>query len=321
MIHLFRLLSSLLIALAILSMLSFFMAKYQILDPQEQERLKLGKTFWKWNYSDHITPSIHYIEKGSGSSHIILIHGFRANTYTWRHLIDPLAQSGFHVWALDLVGYGYSDKPELEYKFDLFLQQISDFMKEKKIEKAHFVGGSMGGGICLGMAVFQPQKVESLTLISALGYEMDLPLSASIIKNLSFLWGPFLGPNMVRKGLQQLVYSKDSITDEQINAYCLPYYFPGGSSAALSTLKNFDNDKLKELSQKYQQIDHPLLLVWGKEDPLIPIEHFDNFCRDFPHAEIVLFQQCGHIPHEEKPEEVTSSILSFVQHIKPRKGL
>lgn len=310
--HLLRLLGSFLIAILILSTISSVMEQFQILDPSEQARLKEGKTFWNWVLPDGKTSAIHYIEKGHGSKNVILLHGFRANTYTWRHLLDSLAEGGFHVWALDLIGFGFSDKPDVPYDFELFKRQIVDFMRDNKIDKAHFVGSSMGGGISLGMAAYHSEKVESLTLLCALGYPFDLPLYISIGKHLKILWAPFVGPSVIRNGLEELVYSKAMIDDELVQAYFLPYRFPGGASSAVSTLKNFDNQKLIDLTKYYKGIGCPVLVIWGEHDKLIPRSHFDYFCRDFPHAKKLLLEKCGHIPHEEKPHEVRAAILDFL---------
>lgn len=316
---LLRLIGSFLIACLLLSLISFVIVQYQILPIQEQIQLKKNKTYWDWitPHNNH-TASIHYIEKGSGPHHVLFLHGFRSNTYTWKHLLDPLERAGFHVWALDLIGYGFSDKPDTEYNLDLFIHQIEDFMKDKGILSAHLIGSSMGGGLALSMAVYYPHRVNSLTLIGALGYPLDLPLYISIGRHLSQLWSPFLGPTMIRKNLEQIVYQKETISDEQVYAYSLPYWFPGGASAALSTLKNFDNSRLVSLSECYSEINRPVLIIWGAHDKLIPIEHYEHFCQDFPHAHKILLKECGHIPQEEKPAETREAIIAFLKQIQEK---
>lgn len=279
--------------------------------PEQQIQLKEGKTFWTWN-SPAGNQSIHYVEKGTGSKHIILIHGFRAYSYTWRHLVEPLAQAGFHVWAIDMIGYGLSDKPEASYKPDFFLKQIKAFMDDHAISQAHFIGNSMGGGLSLCMALSYPQYINSLTLISALGYPLELPFYVRLCKDIDGIWPPFLGPTMIRKGLEQIVYHKEVITDEQVQAYALPYRLPGGSESALNTLRNFDNQILKLMRSGYKNVQCPVLIIWGDQDQLIPLEHYHHFCRDFPFAQKQLLKDCGHIPQEEQPEEVKNQIIKFL---------
>lgn len=300
------------VAFLILDLAATAMHYFQLLDPKEQQLLKEGKTFWTWD-RERGSHSIHYLEKGEGSKHVILIHGFRANTYTWKALLEPLTEAGFHVWALDLLGFGFSDKPNTNYNIELFLEQIEAFMAHKKIPHAHFIGSSMGGGLSLWTALNMPNNVDSLTLIDALGYPLDLPLYLSIGKHFNQLWTPFLSETMVRKGIEDLVFHKDSIKDEQVEAYSLPYRFPGGAEAALYTLRSFDNQKLHDIHPRYaKEIKCPVLLIWGDNDTLIPLPHYDQFCNDFPHAHKHLIRNCGHLPHEEKPEEVRNIILFFL---------
>lgn len=311
-----RFIGSFIIACVILSFLSYITVELQILSVDEQERLKNGKTFWMWRTPQGKLAAIHYNEKGSGSNHIVLIHGFRGNNYTWRYLLDPLAEAGFHVWSIELVGFGFSDKPEIQYTYDLFIRQIESFMAEHDIPNAHFIGSSLGGGLSLTMALWNQPNVLSVTLLNALGYPFDPPLYITIGKHLSLLWSPFMGPSMIRKGLEQTIFDKDSITDEQVQAYTTPYYFPGGAAAALSTIKNFDNERLKEMSLEYKNLKIPLLIIWGNDDPILPKDHFNYFCNDFPEAKKMLIDNCGHLPHEEKPKEVSRAIIDFLSPLK-----
>ena len=317
MLKVFRSIAYFVLLCIILNVLSFFVVKIQILTPAEQLQLRQGKTFWPWNMHNGETADIHYTEKGTGSNHIVLIHGFRSNTFTWRHLEDPLAQAGFHVWSIDLLGYGFSDKPNVNYNFDLFTDQINAFIENHDISKAHFIGNSMGGGLGLNLALRYPEKIHSLILISALGYPLDLPFHVLASKYFSTLLGPFTGPSIIRSGLEQIVYQKDSVSDEQVHAYTIPYYLPGGFEATLSTIKNFDNQQVAEISKRYSEIQCPLLIIWGEKDPLIPIDHFNQFRHDFPTAQTLLIAECGHIPQEEKPEQTLNTILSFMHSLTP----
>jgi pimeloyl-ACP methyl ester carboxylesterase len=307
-------------ALLTLSLVAIF--TFMGSDPLDEEahlELKKGKLFWQWN-SPYGVLSTHFIEAGSGDQHILFIHGFRAHTFTWRHLIDPLVKSGYHVWSIDLMGYGLSDKPyHLPYDTDFFLHQIIAFMKAKGIASAHVAGNSMGGGIALKLALEEPSKVRSLTLISALGYPLKLPLYLAIARHITDLWPPFLGPTMVRNSLKQVIYKLENLSDEQVEAYNLPYRLPGGSHATLATLKSYDNEKLYKLCQRYSEIYQPLLIIWGEFDSLIPIHHFKKFKKDFPAAETLLIKDCGHIAQEEEPEQVVAAMTKFLSKQQDHK--
>ena len=147
----------------------------KIIPEENIQQLKQGKTFWQWSKGSS-TLDVHYVEAGKGDNHIVLLHGFRAHTYTWNEIIHKLADAGMHVWAVDLIGFGLSDKPsEISYDQTLFTDQIRSFMKAKAIDKAHLVGNSMGGTVALNVTLQEPELVASITLINALGYELKMP--------------------------------------------------------------------------------------------------------------------------------------------------
>lgn len=305
--------------LGIVAIALFVVTEIRILDPEEQQKLKEGKSFWEWP-SDYGPLNMHYIEKGQGSNHIIFLHGFRSHSYTWKDLIDPLADAGYHVWAIDLVGFGLSDKPEAaNYNVDFFRDQVDAFMQAKGIAKMHMVGNSMGGGLALILALAHPHQIQSLVLLNALGYPLEMPLYLYLAKHASQFWAPFLGPTMVRLCLKQIVYHPDQVTDEQVEAYSLPYRFPGGITASISTLQRFDNQRLAEMCCQYASLStSPILIIWGDHDNLIPVSHYEKFLKDFPHADKVLINQCGHIPQEENPQAVLAAILPFLEKASKR---
>lgn len=290
-------------------------ADLEILNPEEQERIKRGARFWEWD-SPYGPLSMHYVERGTGSKHIFLIHGFRAHTYTWRYLIDPLAKAGFHVWAIDLIGYGLSDKPDyIPYHLDSFTEQVESFMNAKGISEAHLIGNSMGGGVALNFAILHPHRAKSITLLNALGYPVEMPLYLSIGRHFSQIWTPFLGPTVIRCCLKRIVCQSECVSDEQVEAYCLPYRFPGGATATLLTLRQFDSSHLLKISEHYPHLPHPTLVIWGDHDTLIPISHYEKFVKDFPSPHHVLIPNCGHIPQEEAPEQTLQAILPFLKKI------
>jgi pimeloyl-ACP methyl ester carboxylesterase len=286
------------------------------LNPNEIEAMKEGKSFWTWPSPDG-SYSMHYVERGQGKKHIILVHGFAAHSYTWRHFISPLTNAGYHVWSLDLIGFGLSDKPkQAPYGLEFFLSQMEDFMKAHGIEEAHFVGNSMGGGLSLGMAIFHPRRVKSLTLIDALGYPLDLPFALSAGKNMGSILKPFIDRNTVRFMLKQIVYDRQTITEEQVDAYTIPFQMPGGTEAALAILSGFDNRILENLRTHFPTIKIPMLIIWGDQDRWIPLSHFERLKKDFPNAQTLLIPNCGHIPQEECPQPVIQALLHFFQSIK-----
>ncbi len=268
-----------------------------------------------WNYLNN-SQKIHYKEFGEGSDHILLIHGYGSHTCTWNDLFEPLVKAGYKVWALDLLGFGYSDKPlDCDYGLELYLQQILAFMNAMHIPKANLIAHSMGGTVALGLAINYPEKVKSLTLISPLAYPIKLPLGFRFAKRFPSLIKPFCGLTFIRLLRKNLVINtKVACTPNKVSEATEPFLMPNGPDAAFKILGHFNNQLLIEISTEYNRIKLATLILWGKEDPLIPSHHTRFFRRNIPHAEIIVVDQCGHIPHEEYPKEVESYILKFLKN-------
>lgn len=254
---------------------------------------------------------IHFIEKGTGQHHVILLHGFASNTYTWHNQVDPLVKEGYHVWSLDFLGFGKSDKPStVSYSVDLYRSQVLTFMKSQKIERAHFVGHSMGGTVALAVALSSPECISSLTLIDPAAYPVKLPRVLS--RYCGFLLRPFITESMVRFALSKLYYSSERLTEEQIAAYWRPFETKGAKGAAIEALNAIDNQFLEKQSIFYNRITVPTLLIWGENDRLTPLAHLVRLQKELPRREIVVIPHCGHIPQEEQPSLVNPPLLSFL---------
>lgn len=272
-----------------------------------------NQTFWPWHHSSGIH-NVHYLEKGSGSRHILLIHGFGGHSFTWRFLIDQLAKAGYHVWSFDLIGFGYSDKPsDVRYGKDLFVSQIQAFMEAKKIESATLVGNSMGGGLALTMAIEHPEKIQALVLIDPFAFPLKLPFYFAAPKRFGKLTKPFFGRTMTKMLLKEIMYDPRKITEEQITAYTFPFQLSGGKEAFIKTLQNFDPADFDRLSLHYKDLKIPILFIWGKGDRLMPEAYQKKFPQMFPKSETLKIPFCGHIPQEECPEQVIQAILEFLR--------
>lgn len=309
-------LKSTLLSVTFLCMLAFFLTScLTVLNKEEEKQLKIGKTFWEWS-SQWGRFNVHYIEKGEGPRHIILLHGFAAHSWTWHAIIDELVAKGYHVWAPDFLGFGLSDKPDnVPYGLDFFIEQLSAFMKGNDIEKANLVGNSMGGGIALAHALFNPEQVSSLCLLDALCYPMELPFYLKISQKFGRYLSPFVNRFFVRKCIEQVVYNKNAITEEQVEAYTLPFRLNGGTAATVTILQQFNNKEIEVLSRCVSQINAPTLIIWGEYDEWISVKNYWQFKQDLPHAETHLIPDCGHIPQEEEPEFVAYTLLDFLQRL------
>lgn len=281
----------------------------------EFETLRRDKSLWTWD-SSHGKQTVHYTEAGEGDNHVILLHGLSASTYTWRNTVRPLVDAGCHVWALDFVGFGLSDKPEdAAYGFELFIEQVQAFMDAKGIAKAHLVGNSMGGGVSLGVALYAKDRVKSITLVDAAGYPLEVPFLLRLARSFPWMAKAFSGRWSIEAALGQVVYDGSKITEEQIDAYHLPQTTPYGENAMLDTVASLDNRELADLSKLYKDIAVPALVIWGDKDAWTPPRDAYRFHEDIADSRLVMIENCGHIPQEECPEAFLPPLLAFIEDV------
>jgi len=244
-----------------------------------------------------------YHEAGQGSV-VILIHGLGADSRHWAANIGPLAQN-FHVIALDQIGYGKSDKPVMRYTVGNFVDYLHGFMEALKIPKASLVGNSLGGWIALDFAIRHPDMVEKLVLVDAAGLHPATPLRQPKggWKNLTPLnthwffdlmdankeWATTdLGPH----GFERHVKNGDS-------------YTIASSVAEMATGREFEDKKL-------DKVQTPTLIIWGRNDVLIPLAMGENFNKGIAGSQLIVIEATGHIPMVGKPEEFNQLTQKFL---------
>jgi pimeloyl-ACP methyl ester carboxylesterase len=268
---------------------------------------------------DYHGVKINYYEAGQGPP-VILLHGFGACTYTWRFLAPALAQD-HRVFALDLKGYGFSDKPE-DGKYAVADQadMVAAFIKAQDLRDLTLIGHSMGGGVAL-MTYFKvrqadPARIKKLVLIDSAGYPQKMPWFIRFARipliNIigSWLVSPRFATYMV---LRKCYYNKDKITDEQIDTYAYYGSLPGAREAVVQTAKQIVPEDIEAVTARYKTIRVPTLIIWGAEDKVVPLEVGKNFQRDIPDSELVILPKCGHIPLEEQPQATQQAIMDFLK--------
>jgi pimeloyl-ACP methyl ester carboxylesterase len=259
-----------------------------------------------------------YWMEGDKGSAVVLVHGLGGFTENWVHNIGPLAQR-HRVYAMDLVGFGRSDKVPLTRDLTVLVKFIHDFMRTQHIEKASLVGNSLGGGLILQFAIDFPEKVTKLVLVDNAGMGRDviidlkvcsLPWLGELLSRPSFngiarLWKEIVGdPALVTPELVKLTYELASL--------------PGAQKALLATLRagiNFrgQRDKLvKELMGQLGNITAPTLVVWGQQDRIIPVAHARVAAEMIPNARVEIYDHCGHMPQFEYPEKFNRLVLDFL---------
>jgi pimeloyl-ACP methyl ester carboxylesterase len=282
---------------------------------------------FNWPWRGH---QICYTVEGSGRP-IVLIHGFGASIGHWRKNIPALVEGGYRVFALDLLGFGASDKPQLDYTLELWEEMVADFWAAHIQEPAIWVGNSIGGLLALMVLAHHPAIASGGVLLNCAGGlnhrpdELNPPLRfimgtfTRLVS--SSLVGPFLFNRIrqrqqLRSTLKQVYCDHNAVTDELVELIYQPSCDPGAQKVFASILTAPPGPKPCELLPDIQQ---PLLILWGEADPWTPISGatlYQELAHDQPQR--VMFQaiaDAGHCPHDERPEDVNRLILNWLEKL------
>ncbi len=277
------------------------------------EKEELTKEIRKNVSGDFISLSqgvTHYQQANVGANRtVVLVHGFSVPYYIWDPTFEFLANQGFHVVRYDLLGRGYSDRPDVDYTQELFDRQLLDLIAALKINKKFdIVGLSMGGAIVAKFVADHPEKINKVAFVdpSHEGYSSKL---------LSF---PLLGEYYAT------VFMLPKAADSQLGDFRDPEKFTswpdkyrqqmqykGFRNALLSTLRHFMKpDKIKDY-EKIGQLGIPAMLIWGRQDQTLPFANSPRVAKALK-VETFVVEDSGHIPHFEHPEIVNPELLRFL---------
>jgi pimeloyl-ACP methyl ester carboxylesterase len=263
---------------------------------------------------------LHQKEYGSGDP-ILCVHGLGANIFTWRHFITPFSQKNKLI-MVDLRGFGSSPKPsDTDYSIEKHADDIYKIVLDDDLTKLTLIGNSLGGGIALLVAIRlceqDPTRLAKLVLIDAGAYKEYLPRYLKLMRSFLGKLIVYLAPSKraAKFVLRASYYDKNKITQEQVKAYADPIASEGGRNALLQTARQCVPANSDEIIAKLSSITVPTLILWGKEDGVIPIKVAELLDQALPDSRLEVIEQCGHIPQEEKPEETISSISKFMNGV------
>lgn len=246
---------------------------------------------------------IHYIDRGSGPA-VILIHGFGGHTFSYRHNIPALAKYN-RVIALDLKGFGYSERPDHgDYSLTAQARLVLGLMDHLRIETAALVGHSMGGEVAMRVAATAPERFRHLVLAASVSGDRFPTLPPTpIIK--PFM--PFLSRLTARFLLPCGFYDRSKLTDEVREGYRAPRRVRGFMNGVYQLLR----DARRDPPIAYDKITQPALILWARAERL-PRSILNRLRGHLPHAEVRYVEQAGHLLLEEQPDAVNREILRFI---------
>jgi len=258
---------------------------------------------------------VHYEIAGSpGAQTVILVHGFSVPYYIWDPTFKALVEAGFRVLRYDLYGRGYSDRPNAIYNQELFDRQLWDLVSMLEIEgRVDVVGLSMGGAISMVFVDRHPELVRRLCLIDPAG----LPLERSLMERLVKM--PVLGEWVINLlGSKVLVSGQKNDflgAEEQaefVQRYREQMQYIGFKRALLSTIRSGVTAGAVEAYERVGRQKCPVLLIWGREDHVVPFELSEKVKELIPDVEFHAIDGAGHIPHYEYPEVANPLLIEFL---------
>jgi len=280
--------------------------------------------FQTWNWQGY---NICYTVVGTGKP-LVLIHGFGASIRHWRRNIFVLAEAGYQVFVIDLLGFGRSDKPAIEYQMEVWQDLLQDFWTAHIQEPAVFVGNSIGALLSLMILANHPEIASGGVLLNAAGglnhrpEELNPPLRMMMGTFTKVITAPVLGEflfNQIRKKprlrrtLQQVYHDRTAVTDELIELIHEPACEPGAQKVFASILTAPPGPRPQELLPRVTQ---PMLVLWGEADPWTPISgskiYQDLVIQAPDRVKFVSIPNTGHCPHDERPEIVNAEILQWL---------
>jgi pimeloyl-ACP methyl ester carboxylesterase len=268
-----------------------------------------------------------YRAAGSGPV-LLLVHGMAGSSLTWQHVIPALA-GRFTVVVPDLLGHGLSDKPRGEYSLGAHTDTLRDLLDALGHERATVVGQSLGGGIAMQFAYQFPERCERLVLVNSggLGPEVNVILRALTAPGAEYVFplvcsprlrdvagrvGTWLGRVGVRStpAREEVWRSYASLAD----ADARQAFFRG-----LHAVIDMRGQVVSARRRLYRAAALPTLIVWGAEDPFIPVSHGIAAHRDIPGSRLEIFAGVGHYPHCEAPERFVQVLVDFVDSTAPAR--
>jgi pimeloyl-ACP methyl ester carboxylesterase len=249
---------------------------------------------------------------GNAGPWVVLVHGLVTPMYSWDAMAQALAQAGFRVLRYDQLGRGHSARPSVRYDVALYVRQLRELTESLGIERAHFVGWSMGCVINSRFALEHPERVDRHVLIAP-GLFVDAPLALRMIGKLPLaarLLARLVGTFIARLPAQHLVHP------ERFPDYGRRMHeqrrFPGLGESFASTILNYEFGERPE----YRAVgahSRPVLLLWGDLDVGTPYANARRVQELYPRAELVTFTGAKHAPHVDHAERANQVVIDFLR--------
>lgn len=248
-----------------------------------------------------------YVDVGAGPA-MVLIHGLGADMSRFEKNIDALSRH-HRVIALDLLGFGASDKPDIEYSVDVFVEQVAALLNRLGVERATFVGNSMGGWVSLAFAERYPEHTESLVLIAPAFFK-GLPAEVSAE---ALAAGALPQTEHAMRGYLDRVMFRPPTGGDEIKRRFENHLALNRQHVVASIARSIKVEEGIFTDERLTAISQPVLILHGVQDGIVPVESSRELASLVPHAQLKWIDNAGHWPQLEHPEFVSQAILLHSQ--------
>lgn len=269
----------------------------------------------KSNFTTVDGHKVHYQTVGEGPA-LMLIHGGGPGAYGYSNYsrnIGPLSEK-FQVIVIDLPGYGQSEfMPAPDSAFAPLSRAVMGVLDDMGIKKANLVGNSLGGGTSLRTALDYPERIDKLILMGPAG---SVPIHSpfpteGLIRMLTFYQGEAPSLEKIRRVVDLLVFDPSAITDELLEERLKVATKP--EIMANPPLRGRGANPKDDLwREPLNTLTHPTLIIWGREDRVVPIDAAYLLLKTIPNASLHVFPKCGHWAQWEKADEFNELVANFV---------
>lgn len=256
---------------------------------------------------------LHYRELGEGPP-VLLLHGWPTSSFLWRKVMVPIAQTR-RVLALDLPGFGDSDKPRDGYTFRFYREVLAGFLDALGIDRVGLAVHDLGGPVGLSFAVNAPQRVSALALLNTLVYpKLSWAAAAFLLGCRLPLVRWYLTSQAGLKTAMQIgMARRDRLTQEVIDGVCRPFVSEQARKALYSTAIRLSPRGLMQIAEGLPKLKIPVRIIYGANDRILPdvAQTMAQVGRDLPQAEVTVLPGCGHFLQEDDPEQVGALLAAF----------
>ena len=252
-----------------------------------------------------------YHDQGQGAP-VVLLHGSGPGVSAWANwrLVIPHLANNFRTVAPDIVGFGFTDRPEgISYDLQTWLRHALDFLDAMQIERAHVVGNSFGGALSVALAIHAPERVSRLVLMGSVGVEFELT------QGLDITWGYTPTLENMRKLLDLFAFNRALVTDDLAQLRYEASMRPGVQEAYAAMFPAPRQDGIRKICSReadVKNIDHETLIIHGRDDLVIPVSCSQDLFRCIRNSQLHIFGNCGHwtqIEHNRRFNQLVTDFL------------